>query len=241
MLFVQAALNGDSKHPAVPHTADQIAQDAKAVAAAGARSVHIHAFNDHGAETLDSDACAKTLRATRRECPGIPISLTTSAAIVKDPARRLAIVSSWTELPDLVTANQGEEGIIQLCEVLMSRGVEIEAGLLSVDDARKFAAAPTHLRWRRVLIEPLDADPDQAVRHAAEMEDIVLAAGVTLEQVHHGYGIASWAVNQRAITRGHGIRTGLEDVAVLPDGNEAHSNAQLVRIAVAMIASAHLR
>ncbi|WP_433965913.1 3-keto-5-aminohexanoate cleavage protein [Tunturiibacter gelidiferens] len=241
MLFIQAALNGDSKHPAVPRTANQIAQDAKAAAAAGAQSVHIHAFNDHGAETLDSDACARALRATRRQCPGIPISLTTSAAIVEDPAKRLAIISSWTELPDLVTANQGEEGIIQLCEVLMSRGVEIEAGLLSVSDAGKFVAAPTHLRWRRVLIEPLDADPNQAVRHAAEMEDIVLAAGITLEQVHHGYGIACWAVNQRAITRGYGIRTGLEDVAVLPDGRAAESNAQLVRIAVAMIATARLR
>jgi uncharacterized protein (DUF849 family) len=241
MLFVQAALNGDRKHPGVPRTADQIAQDTKAAVAAGAQSVHIHAFNDDGDETLDSDACAKALRAIRRESPGIPISLTTSAAIVEDPARRLGLVSSWTELPDLVTANQGEEGIIQLCELLMSRGVEIEAGLLSVDDARKFVATPIHLRWRRVLIEPLDADPDQAVRHAAEMEDIVLAAGFTLEQVHHGYGIASWAVNQRAIKRGHGIRTGLEDVAVLPDGHEAESNAQLVRIAVSMIGSTHLR
>ena len=241
MLFVQAALNGDRKHPAVPRTADQIAQDAKAAVAAGARSVHIHAFDDDGAETLGSDACAKALRATRRECAGIPISLTTSAAIVRDPALRLRIVSSWAELPDLVTANQVEEGIIELCELLMSRGVEIEAGLLSVVDARKFVATPIHLRWRRVLIEPLDADPDQAVRHAAEMEHIVLAAGITLEQVHHGYGIASWAVNQRAITRGHGIRTGLEDVAVLPDGHEAESNAQLVSTAVSMIRRAEFR
>jgi hypothetical protein len=107
---------------------------------------------------LDSDACAKVLRATRRESPGIPISLTTSAAIVEDPARRLGLVSSWTELPDLVTANQGEEGIIQLCELLMSRGVEIEAGLLSVDDARKFVAAPIHQslgcyeRWSQLLL-----------------------------------------------------------------------------------------
>jgi uncharacterized protein (DUF849 family) len=144
MLFVQAALNGDSKHPAVPRTADQTAQDAKSVIAAGARSVHIHAFNDDGAEILDGDACAKVLRATRRECPGIPISLTTAAAIVEDPSRRLAIVSSRTELPDLVTTNQGEEGIIPLCELLMSRGVDLEAGLLSVEDARKFVAAPSH-------------------------------------------------------------------------------------------------
>ena len=240
MVFLQAALNGDRKHPAVPRTAEQIALDSKAAVAAGARSVHIHAFDDDGAETLDSDACAKALRAIRRECPGIPISLTTSAAIVADPALRLRIVSSWDELPDLVTANQGEEGIIELCELLMSRGVEIEAGLLSVDDARKFVATPIPLRCRRVLVEPLDADPDQAVRHAAEMEDIILAEGITLEQIHHGYGIASWAVNRRAIARGHGIRTGLEDTSLLPDGREAQSNAQLIGAAVSIIRSAHL-
>jgi len=237
MFFVQAALNGDRKHPAVPRAAGEIAKDAKAAVAAGARSVHIHAFNDNGDETLDSDACSRALRATRSACPGIPISLTTSATIVSDPAERLRIVSSWTELPDLVTANQGEEGIVELCELLLSRGVEIEAGLLSVDDARKLAAAPAHLRFRRVLIEPLDISPDKALQHAAEMEEIVAAAGITLEQVHHGYGIACWAVNQRAVDRGHGIRTGLEDVDVLPDGREAESNAQLVRTALSMTAN----
>ena len=240
MLFLQAALNGDRKHQAVPRTADQIALDARATVAAGAQSVHIHAFDEYGVETLAGNACAHTLRATRRACPGIPISLTTSAAIVADPALRLRTVSSWTEWPDLATANQGEEGIIELCELLIARGVQIEAGLLSVDDARKFASTPLHLRCRRVLIEPLDADLDQAIRHAAEMEDILLDAGITLEQVHHGYGVASWAVNQRAIARGHGIRTGLEDTAVLPDGLEAQNNAQLVQTAASMIASAAL-
>src|SRR5260370_40231295 len=175
MLFVQPAVNGARTHPAVPRTADQIAQDPKAAVAAGAQSVHIHAFNDDGAETLDSDACAKALRATRRECPGIPISLTTSAAIVEDSAQRLGIISSWTELPDLVTANQGEEGIIQLCELLMSRGVEIEAGLLSGDDARKVVATPIHLRWGRVVIEQLNANPDQTIRTASKMQHLVLA------------------------------------------------------------------
>ncbi len=76
---------------------------------------------------------------------------------------------------------------------------------------------------------------------AAEKEDIVIDAGITLEQVHHGYGIASWEVNQRAITRGHGIRTGLEDTLVLSNGREAQSNAQLVWAAISMIGSAHLR
>jgi uncharacterized protein (DUF849 family) len=81
-----------------------------------------------------------------------------------------------------------------------------------------------------VLIEPLSADPDQAVRRAAEMEDIAIAVGITLEQIQHGDGITSRAVNQR-----HGIRISLEDTPVLPDGREAQSNVQLIRTAVLMI------
>jgi uncharacterized protein (DUF849 family) len=84
-------------------------------------------------------------------------------------------------------------------------------------------------------MEPLDADVETAVQHAAEMEAIVAEAGITLEQVHHGEGIACWAVNRHALERGHGIRTGLEDVTVLPDGREARDNAELVRAAVGLI------
>jgi uncharacterized protein (DUF849 family) len=90
-------------------------------------------------------------------------------------------------------------------------------------------------RCRRVLIEPLDADVDTAVRHAVEMEDIVAAAGLTVEQVHHGYGPACWAVNRRALERGHGIRTGLEDITLLPNGRPARDNAELVAAAAHLI------
>jgi uncharacterized protein (DUF849 family) len=227
-LFLQAALNGDRIHPAAPRTPIAIAQAARAAVNAGAHSVHVHAFDDAGRETLDGVVCLKVLRAIRTLCPESPISLTTSAAIVEDPNERLRIVAAWEEMPDLVTANQGETGIVELCELLLSRGVEIEAGLLSLEDAQAFVLSGLAGRCRRVLIEPLDADPEIAVQHAAAMEEIVVSAGIRLEQVHHGYGIACWAVNRRALGRGHGIRTGLEDVTVLPDGKHARDNAELV-------------
>ena len=72
------------------------------------------------------------------------------------------------------------------------------------------------------------------------MEEIVAAAGIRLEQVHHGYDMACWDVNRRALSRGHGIRTGLEDVTRLPDGTEAVDNAELVRAAADLI-SDHMR
>jgi uncharacterized protein (DUF849 family) len=85
-----------------------------------------------------------------------------------------------------------------------------------------------------VMVEPLDAEAADAVAHAAAIEEVVVAAGITLEQVHHGDGLACWAVNERGLARGHGIRTGLEDTTVLPDGTLAPDNAALVRAAVAM-------
>ena len=197
--------------------------------------MHVHVFDDAGRETLDGAACARVLRAIRALCPATPISLTTSAAILQDPGERLRIVEAWEELPDLVTANQGEAGIVELCELLLSRGVGIEAGLLTSDDARAFVRSGLAGRCRRVLIEPLDAEPNAALLHAAEMEDIVVSAGITLEQVHHGYGPACWAVNRRGLERGHGIRTGLEDITLLPDGRPARDNADLVAAAALLI------
>lgn len=234
MTFVQAALNGDRNHFAVPKTPDQIAQDTLAVRNHGAHSVHVHAFDFDGKETLEGDHVAAVLKAIRKICPEIPVSVTTSASIEPDPVKRLTLVQSWTELPELVTINQGEEGILELGEWFLSKGVEIEAGLLSVEDALKFVNWPLRFKCRRVLIEPLDLDVTTALQNAARMEEIVTNAGIESEQVHHGYDTGCWAVNKRALQHGHGIRTGLEDIAILPNGAPAESNLQLVEAAVAL-------
>jgi uncharacterized protein (DUF849 family) len=236
--LLQAALNGDRIHPGAPRTPERIAAEAQAAVAAGARSLHLHPYAPDGRQTLDAAHCAETIRAVRAVCPGVPISLSTSADVESDPAQRLRLIAAWTELPDLVTANQGEGGILDVCELLISRGVGIEAGLLSVDDARRFVAAGIAPRCTRAMVEPLDADPADAVAGAEAIEYTLHEAGITLEQVHHGDGIASWAVNLRAIPRGHGIRTGLEDTPVLPDGRQAKGNGDLVAAATNLLRDA---
>lgn len=230
--FVQAALNGDREHPTVPRTPSRIAQDAAAAVRAGAASVHVHVFDDEGHQTFAAGPVAATVTAIRAVCPGLPISLSTFAQVEPDPGRLREAVASWTVLPELVTANQGEDGIVDLCRLLVERGIGIEAGLLSRDDAEAFVRHGIARHCTRVMVEPLDADPDAAVAHAAAIESIVTAAGIDLPQVHHGDGVASWAVNSRALSRGHGIRTGLEDTPVLPDGTIATGNAHLVQAAM---------
>ena len=233
--MLQAALNGNREHPAVPRTPEELAAEARAAVDAGARSLHLHPYDEHGRETLAAEPCAAALRAVRAACPGIPISLSTSAAIEPDPKRRRELIAAWTELPDLVTANQGEEGILELCELLVARGIGIEAGLLSLDDARAFVASGIARRCVRAMVEPLDPDLHDAIAHAEAIERALAKGGVRLEQVHHGDGIASWEINQRAAARGHGIRTGLEDTTVLPDGREASGNGELVAAAASLL------
>lgn len=46
-----------------------------------------------------------------------------------------------------------------------------------------------------------------------------------------GAGVLWIAVNRRGLERGHGIRTGLEDITVLPDGLQVRDNADLVAAA----------
>ena len=234
-LLLQAALNGNRDHPALPRMPGELAKDARAAVNAGARSLHLHPYDEHGRETLAAESCAAALRAVRAACPGVPISLTTSASVEPDPKKRKLLVASWTELPNLVTANMGEQGILELCELLLERGIGIEAGLLSLADARLFVESGIAPRCVRAMVEPLDPEPNDALAHAEAIERELAAGSVQLEQVHHGDGVASWAVNRRAVARGHGIRTGLEDTPVLPDGRLASGNEELVLAAVSLL------
>ncbi|GAA0254546.1 3-keto-5-aminohexanoate cleavage protein [Haladaptatus pallidirubidus] len=235
-ITLQAALNGGRMHPTVPHTPEELAVEARAAVDAGATSLHLHPYDEDGRETLAPEPCAAALHVVRSACPGIPISLSTSADIEPDPEQRYELIASWTELPDLVTANQGEKGIHELCELLNERDIGIEAGLLSLEDALIFVASDIASQCVRAMVEPLDSNPDDAVVHAEAIEKTLDEAGISLEQVHHGDGIASWAVNRRAVARGHAIRTGLEDTTVLPDGRPASGNGELIDVAVSMLA-----
>ena len=54
-MLIQASLNGGTtraEHPAVPLTPAELAAEARAAAAAGARAIHVHPRDLSGAQTL---------------------------------------------------------------------------------------------------------------------------------------------------------------------------------------------
>jgi prevent-host-death family protein len=83
-----------------------------------------------------------------------------------------------------------------------------------------------------VLVELLGGDPSAACDHTARIEAILAVSDIGLPQMHHRDGVASWAVNKRALARGHDIRTGIEDTGQLSDGADAADNEALVVVAL---------
>jgi hypothetical protein len=139
--------------------------------------VHVHPFDDDGRQTLAAEPCAATIRAVRATCPGISISLTTSADAEPNPQRRMALVEAWTETPDLVTANQGEDSILEMCERLVARGIW-NRGRTAISRRR---AALRGCRHRRPLFphhgRTARRRPDAAVAHAEAIGRTLAAPG----------------------------------------------------------------
>jgi uncharacterized protein (DUF849 family) len=227
---LQACLNGGrsrDEHAAVPVTAAELGADARRAVDAGAQELHVHPRATDERETLEPGPVGAAVAAIRASCPGVPLGLTTGLwAAGGDATRRLELVGAWGELPDYVSVNLGEPGLAELCELLARRGVGIEAGVSTADEAR--ALARCGMDCLRVLVEPADGPGEGLVEQARLIEGTLLAAGVTAPQLHHGAGRTTWAVLDAAVERGHAIRVGLEDTTVLRDGTIARDNAELV-------------
>jgi uncharacterized protein (DUF849 family) len=239
-VLIQAALNGGtsrSEHPAVPVTPAELAVSAREAQAAGATVIHIHPRDSSGAQTLVSDHVLAAVTAVR-EATGLPVGVTTGIWTVDgEPGRRLALAADWggPGRPDFVSINMNEPGIEPLADLMTSLGIGIEAGVWTADDARHLGTCSFRNRVLRVLLEPVDRTPADAVATASEASAELKRLGVDAPQVHHGYGLATWDVLKAAAAGGFDIRVGLEDTTVLPDGTGAVGNADLISAAVTLV------
>ena len=228
--MIQACLNGRrtrAEHPAIPLTPEELAREGKAAVAAGAASLHVHPRGVDGHETLEAEPRAAVLRALREACPGTEISFTTGFWITNDAARRLELVAGWTELPDVASVNISEPGAVELIDALIARGIGIELGLATAVDTRLLVACGVAARCSRLLVE-LEGTPSEAQVECSVIESLLMAAGIRLPRMDHGYGRHTYGILDHAQRHGYDMRIGFEDTLVLPDGRPARSNAELV-------------
>jgi uncharacterized protein (DUF849 family) len=231
-MAVKACLNGGrtrSEHPAVPQTPSELAADAIAVRRAGAFAVHVHPRNADGIQTMDAAACDAAVAAIRTAVPGLPVGLSTSEAIVRDPFARAAAVKSWRHPPDFVSVNLSELGWAGIARAARHAGIGVEAGLSTPADAEALSDSVFAHQVIRALVEVHGGVED--ARAIAQL----VPSGVP--QLWHGYGHLTWELVTAGAAAGHDVRVGLEDVLTLPDGGDAMSNVELVAAAVALTAA----
>jgi len=229
-MLLQAALNGPltrDDHPAVPISATELARDAQACLEAGAGAIHMHPRDGDGAESLHVEVIDVVVKEVRAACR-VPVGVSTGAWIEPDLDRRLELIAAWNE-PDYASVNVSEGGWQQVMRALRKKGIGIEAGVWSVDDARALEESGLAAEVTRILIEPVDADPTNAVALVAAIRKAVS----TRQILQHGDGEATWILLEDAVARGLDTRIGLEDTWRDTTGNE-----ELVRRAMSSVRAA---
>jgi uncharacterized protein (DUF849 family) len=247
--LLKACLNGQrsqAEFPAVPVTPDELAADAAAAVAAGAEAIHLHARGRDGAESVRAGDVGAAVAAVRVACPGTPVGVSTGLWITGgDAAARQAAVSQWADLaagarPDFASVNVSEDGWAGVVRSLGVAGIAAEAGVWSVTDVQVLARAVEGGALAalplRILIEVMGVPASSAPQVA---EDILRALDDSplggLPRLLHGEGDGCWPLVAQAAREGLLTRIGLEDTTAGPDGQPVSGNAELVRLALAVL------
>jgi uncharacterized protein (DUF849 family) len=242
---LKACLNGRrtrAEHPAVPVTPAELASEAAAAVDAGAEAVHLHARGPDGAESVLAADVGAAVAAVRQACPGTPVGVSTGLWITGgDPAARQAAVAGWAglaaaERPDFASVNVSEVGWAEVTRTLAGAGIGVEAGVWSVADAQALAAAAGLPPLLRVMVEVIGAPVPSAAGLGREIvrsvRESAWGAGPLLL---HGENAGCWPLVTLAGELGLATRIGLEDTATGPAGQPVSGNADLVRLALALL------
>jgi uncharacterized protein (DUF849 family) len=253
-MLVKAAINGGrskAEHAAVPVSPQEQAAAVIGCLKAGANAIHLHVrvtadqqssqSQSEGIksakESLYAEDVARTLSAVwsaamkaRIGARKAQIGISTGAWILPDPAR-LQAVAAWEVLPGFASVNFSEVGAVELAQLLLSRGVGVEAGLCDPDAAEVFLKSGLAARCVRVLLEPQEQELESALETVTAIDKVLESGPIKpalLPLLLHGTEATSWPMMDEAIRRGYDVRIGLEDTLVLPDGRGARDNAELV-------------
>ncbi len=227
---MQVCLNGSrtaADGAVVPLSPEALAESAAGAVAAGGTQVHVHPRTPCGGESVSPRVVAATVTALRARV-SVPVGVAADARAEPDPVARRERVRGWTVLPDFASVAWHEPGAEDVAAALLGLGVGVEAGIRSgTDGAARLAASPLGPRVLRVVAQVADPVPKTARASAhALLAELGQAHGRPV--LLHGEQAGAWPVLRLAGRLGLAARIGLADTLLLPDGQPASSNAQLV-------------
>ncbi len=235
---ITGAETSKATQPALPVTAEEIAQGAFEAYEAGASVLHLHVRKDDGTPTQDLEVFRKAISLVRSKCD-IVIETTTGGAAWMTPEERLQPVTLNPEMAslDCGTVNFGDEYIVntlpimrQFAKEMKERGVR--PTLECFDLGHVYAS---HMLIKEGLVEaPFHYGLVLNVPGAAKYEMDVLE--FLVRKLPQGAHFTAFGIGGKAnvdsiygtIALGGNIRVGFEDNIYYSKGRLAKSNAELV-------------
>ncbi len=240
-LIITVALTGNvptkDMNPHVPMTPEEIAQDVRRCADAGAVLFHVHARDDLQKPTLDVKRYKENVRRIKELAPEVILQLSTGARAGKDwearanPVRLLPEMASFTtgsnNLPGIVYENS-PQFIEFLAGVFKETGVKPEIEVFETGMINN----ALYLQRKGLIHPPLHFDfvlgaPGSmpgSVKNLLFLSESI-PPGSTWSVA--GIGKMEIPLATAAIVMGGHVRVGLEDNLFMPDGSPA-TNPKLV-------------
>ncbi len=240
-LIITVALTGNvptkDMNPHVPMTPEEIAQDVRRCADAGAVLFHVHARDDLQKPTLDVKRYKENVRRIKELAPEVILQLSTGARAGKDwearanPVRLLPEMASFTtgsnNLPGIVYENS-PQFIEFLAGVFKETGVKPEIEVFETGMINN----ALYLQRKGLIHPPLHFDfvlgaPGSMPGSVKNL--LFLSESIPPGSTWSVAGIGKMAIPlaTSAIVMGGHVRVGLEDNLFMPDGSPA-TNPKLV-------------
>ena len=258
--IISAALTGvlttRAQSPAIPYTAEEIAEEARRSVDAGASIVHIHARKDDGGPAWDVESFRRIDAELRKRCPDVIVNYSTGA-VGLGREERIGHISALR--PDMAALNMGSMNYAIYSErnktfyhdhVFANPFGDIRFFLEQMNAAGTrpelecFDTGHINNAWPLIdlgvlrppyqfsLIMGVLGGIPAGTKNLVQQVD-VLPPGAHWQVI--GIGLRQWPLVAAAISIGGNIRVGLEDNLYVAEGQLARSNGELVAKAAALV------
>jgi uncharacterized protein (DUF849 family) len=210
---------------------DEIEKEVRLIFENGYKTFHIHCYNKNGNESLKPQDVNNLVLRVKSISSGIQLGISSGDWIEPDLNKRICYIEEWENVPDFASVNMIEDNAIEIANVLISKGVMVEAGLNEKKAAEIFVNNGLENGCIRILIEPEEEVLPDAIRTVMEIENVLDRHNITIKRLLHGFNSVSWDMLRESKKRGYDSRIGMEDTIYLEDGTKVRSNLEIIEYA----------
>lgn len=239
-MLLKIALNGarsKSENEYLPQSLDEIEKEVTQLNKMGYKVFHIHCYDPAGNESLKPEDVTNLVSIVKNIAPDIQLGISSGDWIEPNLGKRVNYIKDWEVIPDFASVNMIEEDAVKISNLLISKGIFVEAGLNEKRAAELFVNSKIHNGCCRILIEPEEEDLASAIKTINEIEHILDVNKVRIKRLLHGFNAMSWDILREAKKRGYDGRIGMEDTIYLEDGKKVTSNIEIINEARKIISA----